>query len=230
MKLFKSLLPVYLLIMMLFAGATVFGSHAVTAVAEHRPVERSRVFVIDAGHGGEDGGTVSCTGVHESRINLEIAKKLDSLLRLLGCETVMTRQTDQALSTQGETIAARKLSDLKNRVSLVNKVDNGILVSIHQNQFSQPQYAGPQVFWGKDGQALGNFLQTALNEGLRPEHGRKAKKAGKIYLMEHVHTPAVLVECGFLSNPREESLLRSKSYQQKVSVVLAAALAQYKIS
>ena len=229
MKLFRSLLPLYLLVMGLFFGAAALGSHAVTAVAEHPDFERDVVFIIDAGHGGEDGGTVSCTGVHESVLNLEIAKRLHSLLRLLGRETVMTRTTSQALSTQGSTIAARKLSDLKNRVALVRQIPAGILVSIHQNQFSDPQYAGPQVFFGSQtgSRELACFLQQALNDGLGIKKGRAARAVGKVYLMQRIPRTAVLLECGFLSNPREEALLRSDAYQLRLCAVAATALTRY---
>lgn len=229
MKLLKSLLPMYIPVICLFLGLTLLGDRAVTAAAENRPLPRSRCFIIDAGHGGEDGGTVSCTGVYESRINLEIAKRLESLLHLLGQDTVMTRSADEALSTQGNTVAARKLADLKSRVRLVNSVPNGILISIHQNQFPQARYSGPQVFWGSrpGSQPLARILQQRLNKGLQLSGGRSPGPAKRVYLMQQVQTPAVLIECGFLSNPKEEALLRSGAYQQRLSAILAAALAEY---
>lgn len=229
MKLFRSLLPLYLLVIGLFAGASVLGSHAVTAVAERPDFERNPVFIIDAGHGGEDGGTVSCTGVYESKLNLQIAQRLGSLLHLLGREAVLTRTTSAALSTQGSTIAARKLSDLKNRVALAEKIPAGILVSIHQNQFPDPRYSGPQVFFGRQpgSRELAIFLQQALNDGLALQKGRAAKAAGQVYLLQKVPRAAVLLECGFLSNPREEALLRSCSYQLRLCAVAATALTNY---
>ena len=227
MKLLRTLWPVYLAVIVLFGGTTMLGNRMVTVVAERPEVKRQRIFVIDAGHGGEDGGTVSCTGVYESKLNLEVALRLNSLLHLLGHETVLTRTSPDALSTQGDTIAARKLSDLKNRVRLVNSVPGGVLVSIHQNQFPQSRYAGPQVFWGpqQGSKGLACRLQEAMNEGLKIRKGRGAREAGNVYLLRQVRCAAVLIECGFLSNPREEALLRTKEYQLKLCAVTAATLA-----
>ena len=120
MKLVKKLAPLYLLVIAAFLGLTFLGDRAVTAMTETAPIERRRVFVIDAGHGGMDGGATSCTGVLESQINLEIALRLDDLMHLLGHETVMIRTTDKSVYTQGDTIAAQKVSDLKQRVKIVN--------------------------------------------------------------------------------------------------------------
>jgi N-acetylmuramoyl-L-alanine amidase len=107
----------------------------VSTISENREVQHNVVFIIDAGHGGEDGGAVSCTGVTESAINLQIAIRLDDLLHLLGYETVMIRRTDTSVYTEGSTIATRKLSDLKHRTKIVNNTKHGILLSIHQNFF-----------------------------------------------------------------------------------------------
>lgn len=182
--------------------------------------------VIDAGHGGEDGGAVSVTGVHESGVNLEISLRLNDMLHLLGIQTRMVRETDESVSTEGSTISQRKVSDIRNRVALVEGTPNALLVSVHQNQFAQSQYRGAQVFFaGTDGsQTLAEQLQATLSAQVDPNNHRQCKAARDIYLLEHVSCTAVLVECGFLSNPAEEALLQEAPYQKKLAAALAGVI------
>lgn len=194
--------------------------------------EKHTIFVIDAGHGGEDGGAISCTGIPESAYNLKIAIRLEKVMQLLGYRTCMTRTTDTALHTEGNTIAARKVSDLKARISLVNAFGNAVLISIHQNYFAQAKYRGTQVFYakGESSEALAKGIQRTVREHLMPENNREAKKAEGIYLMDHITNPGILIECGFLSNPEEEMLLRNEDYQKLLTCVIASGLAEYLIS
>lgn len=223
------IVPVYILIISCFIAAAAAGSRAVTAMAESRPVERSHRIVIDAGHGGEDGGAVSCTGVPESGINLQIALRLDDLLHLMGHETVMVRTTDISVYTEGETLGQKKASDLKARVKLVNETENAVLVSIHQNTYSGAKYSGAQVFYAKTegSEALAKQLQSAFIQTVNPGSKRQAKKITGLYLFEHITRPGILVECGFLTNAEEEVKLRSIDYQKKLCCVIAASLSQY---
>lgn len=206
-----------------------FGSKAVTAMKQEDLVVGRKCIVIDAGHGGVDGGTTSCTGVTESNLNLETAIRLNDFLHLIGIDTKMIRTTDCSVYTSGETIAAKKVSDLKERVRIVETTPNGILVSIHQNFFAQSIYSGAQVFYGsnKDSLSLAKTLQTNLISTVNPGSKRSAKKATGIYLMEHVSCPAILIECGFLSNPQEEALLRSSDYQKKLCCVIGNTLSEF---
>ena len=205
------------------------GSQVTSVIAQKIPVERGHTVIIDAGHGGEDGGATSCTGKLESAFNLEIALRLNDLMHLLGINTQMVRTTDISVYTQGETIAAKKASDLKNRVKLVNETENALLVSIHQNTFPESQYSGAQVFYSAkgEGQQLAELLQSTFCQTLNPGSNRSCKKASGIYLMEHIDTTGILVECGFLSNPEEEGKLRSDTYQKKVSCVIAATVSNF---
>ena len=123
------------------------GSKAVTVLSESSPVLRSCRIVIDAGHGGIDGGATSCSGKRESTYNLEIALRLEDLMHLLGHDTKMIRTTDVSVYTKGETIAQQKNSDLKERVRIVHEAENSLLISIHQNHFSDSKYHGAQVFY-----------------------------------------------------------------------------------
>jgi N-acetylmuramoyl-L-alanine amidase len=190
--------------------------------------EQKRI-VIDAGHGGMDGGATSCTGKPESEYNLEISLKLRDILHLLGYPTRMVRTSDTDVHTHGDTIAARKMSDLKERVRMVNEQENQLLVSIHQNLFTDPRYSGAQVFHAKDAESqhLAKLLQHKLVETLNPGSRRQEKEAEGIYLMTHIQRPGILVECGFLSNPQEEAKLSSPEYQKKICCVIAAALVQF---
>ncbi|MBO5340212.1 MAG: N-acetylmuramoyl-L-alanine amidase [Oscillospiraceae bacterium] len=183
------------------------------------------LLIIDAGHGGEDGGAVSLTGEYESRINLSIAKRLDMVLGLFGAPVLMLRQEDISLHDRDAgTLREKKVSDLHNRVAKVQEQENAVLLSIHQNSYPDGRYSGAQVFYaptaGSD--ALAQAMQDTLRAAVAPENQRQAKPIpDTIYLMSHISCPAILVECGFLTNVGEEQLLRDGGYQ----TVLAAAMA-----
>lgn len=225
----RRLFPIYFVIIFLFVLSAIWGSKATTVMSENKPILGRTCIILDAGHGGEDGGAVSCTGVCESQINLEIALRLESLLHFLGYDTSMIRTTDRSVYTAGETIAARKVSDLKERVRIVNEAENALLVSIHQNYFTDGKYSGAQVFYNNHTQSrsLAEHIQSELVRHLNPGSNRKSKKADGIYVMEHVCCPSVLIECGFLSNPEEEAKLRNSEYQKALSCVIATALSQH---
>ena len=215
--------------MALMILCTWWGSKAVSVISETLPFERTHCVVIDPGHGGEDGGATSCTGRMESEYNLAISRRLNDLLHLLGYRTRMTRTSDVSIYTTGDTIAQKKASDLKERVRIVNEIGNALLISIHQNQFSDSRYSGAQVFYAKTegSKELGQQLQTKLVESLNPGSNRKSKPISGVYLMERINCTGVLVECGFLSNPREESRLRDSEYQKKLCCVITAAVCQH---
>lgn len=198
-----------------------------TAAIVPASVERVGTLVLDAGHGGEDGGAVSVTGVPESQINLAIVQRMDSILGLYGVAPVVLRNEDISLHDSGaSTLREKKVSDLHNRVEMVEAETNPTLISIHQNSYPQGQYHGAQVFYAPtDGsQVLAEHMQQGLRDALQPENSRQAKQIPEtVYLMNHITCRAVLVECGFLTNPEEEALLRSSDYQTKLAAVLVAA-------
>ena len=220
---------VYVLVIAGFLGFAQLGNKAITAIAQKIPVERIHTVVIDPGHGGEDGGAISVTGVPESQINLEISLRLEDLMHLLGYRTKMIRTTDRSVYTQGDTIAAKKVSDLRQRVKIVNETDGALLISIHQNTFSEDRYSGAQIFYAAAGEAqpLAEALQEAFRRSINPGSNRMAKKAEGIYLLEHIEQTGVLVECGFLSNHSEEALLRNREYQLKISCIIAVTTAGF---
>ncbi len=227
MKYIQKFWPLYLLTGLLFVFGVRWGSRAVTVLAENAPIERSHMIIIDAGHGGVDGGATSCSGVLESQINLEIALRLDDLMHLLGFETKMIRTTDISVYTEGTTIGTKKVSDLKNRVKIVNETEGGILISIHQNTFSLGKYSGAQVFYsGPVAQPMAKALQSAFTSTLNPGSNRTCRQAKGVYLMQRIQRPGLLVECGFISNPEEDAKLRTEAYQQKICCVIGATLSQ----
>ena len=202
---------------------------AITVSTENYIGQGRSTIVIDAGHGGVDGGATSCTGVLESQINLQIALRLNDLMRLLGYHTRMIRTTDISVYTDGHTIAQKKVSDLKERVRIIKQTDSPLLLSIHQNQFSDSRYSGAQVFYadtpGSD--VLAKQLQSNLISTINPGSRRLAKRSSGIYLMEHIPCTGILIECGFLSNPKEEAQLRSEQYQKHLSCVIASTVSVY---
>ena len=141
----------------------------------------------------------------------------------------MIRTTDRSVYTEGGSISAKKVSDLKNRVKTVNETENALLVSIYQNTFSDSQYSGAQVFYGPEGesQALAEAIQTAFCQTVNPGSNRKCKKADSVYLMQHINCTGVLVECGFLSNAEEEAKLRNGDYQRQLCCVIAASVTEF---
>lgn len=189
-----------------------------------------QTLVIDAGHGGEDGGAISVSGASESNINLAVARRLDAILGLFGANTVMLRTEDVSLNDEGlATIRERKVSDLHNRTAAVNSAENAVLISIHQNSFTDPQYDGAQVFYAptQGSQFFAEYTQELLRVCLAPDNDRKAKPIpSSVYLMNHINCKGILVECGFLTNPAEDLLLQSPDYQLKLALTIAGACLQ----
>lgn len=229
MKKRKSWILFYLATIGCVLLAACWGSRAATVIAENTPIPRKHCIIIDPGHGGEDGGATSCTGRLESTYNLEISMKLRDLFHLLGYDTKMIRTADTSIYVKGDTIAQKKASDLKERVRIINETENGLLISIHQNQFSDPQYSGAQVFYPRTpGSAqLAKQMQTELVASLNPGSRRRSKPCQGVYIMERVKCPGVLVECGFLSNAEEEGKLGDPAYQRKLCCVISASVIRF---
>lgn len=184
-------------------------------------------LVLDAGHGGEDGGAVSLTGVPESQINLAIVLKLRDVLGLYGVDPILLREEDVSLHDgDAGTLREKKRSDLKNRVAAVEAVEGGILLSIHQNTYTSSRYHGSHVFYAptEGSQPLAEHFQNSIKAALQPDNERAVKRIpDTVYIMNHITCPAVLIECGFLTNPEEEAMLRDEDYQRKLAAVVAAA-------
>lgn len=223
MKSVQKWLPGYLVIIISVLTIAIWYSEAITVLAENSSPIRSKIVIIDPGHGGVDGGAISCTGLPESKYNLEISLRLNDLLNLLGHKTRLIRNEDISVYTDGNTISQKKISDLKERARIVNSYEDALLLSIHQNNFPDSRYSGAQVFFAKTdrSQNVAEDLQQAFIRYLNPDSHRHEKKSSGIYLLEHIQCPAVLIECGFLSNPEEEAKLRNRNYQQKLCSIIA---------
>lgn len=184
-------------------------------------------LVIDPGHGGIDGGAVAFNGVRESDINLSIALKLRSLADFLGTETAMTRTDDSARTDMA---AYSEHEDLVHRTELINSVPNAVLISIHQNFFPTSQPSGAQVLYaaGEKSRALGVRTHGNLVALLQPTNRRVAEPAPeRLYITSHVNCPAILVECGFLSNLTDLENLAQDRYQTSLAAVLLASYLQF---
>lgn len=194
--------------------------------------EKELIVVIDAGHGGEDSGAVA-NSVLEKDINLEIALKLRDMLKASGIEVKMIRESDVSIyDTASGTIRERKVSDLKNRVKIVNNNKKNILVSIHQNKFEQSKYSGAQMFYSANNdksQILAENIRKSITGLIQPENKRELKKCGSdIYLLNKATVPAVIVECGFISNEEEAKNLSNEEYQSKIAFAICCGILEYK--
>lgn len=222
-------LVVYSCVIITLLLMVTFASRTVTTLSENSPIEREHCIVIDPGHGGEDGGAVSRSGLPESTYNLEISLRLQDLLNLLGYDTKMIRTKDISVYTKGESLSQKKASDLQQRAKSINETEGALLLSIHQNHYPDDRYSGAQVFYaGTEGsEDLAKQLQSAFLATLNPGSHRQAKRSSGVYLMEHIRCPGVLIECGFLSNAAEEARLRDSEYQKKLCSVIAATVSAY---
>ncbi len=215
------------------AAAAVFaitrGEDVVVTMKESRA---EPTLVIDAGHGGFDGGAVGAGGTSEQDINLSIAQRVQALAGFFGVNTSMTRKDENALGYDpSRSVRENKVSDIKAREQYVNAILNPIFLSIHLNKFSDPKYHGAQVFYSPNhagSRSFAELLQSTLIQGCDPSNHRQAKQAeSSIYLMKKLTCPAVIVECGFLSNPAEEKLLGEADYHKKLAACIVYAYLQY---
>ena len=190
------------------------------------------LLILDAGHGGQDGGAVAADGTNEKDINLSLTLTLNELLRSLGFQTILTRKDDSLYETPGAaTMRERKVGDLRYRLQLTQDHPDSILISIHQNQFSDSRYYGAQVFYSGNhprSKSLALCLQRSIVESLQPENTRQIKESGdEIFLLSQTRVPAVMVECGFLSNPEELEKLKDETYRKQLTAAIVNGLLDY---
>ena len=194
--------------------------------------EKKGTIVLDAGHGGEDGGAVGVNGVMEKDINLSIALELEKYLKQNNFEVIMIRDGDYSVGDQNlPTISERKRSDTKSRLQTILDAGECIFISIHQNHFTESQYDGAQMFYSAnrpESADLAEAIRQNIVSALQPENHRENKAAEKnIYLLYNCKVPAVLVECGFLSNPAEADKLNTESYQKEMAAAIYNGLIDY---
>lgn len=201
------------------------------AEASSMPITQNTV-IVDAGHGGDDGGAIGIDGTVEKDINLDIALKLEKILKFYGFNVIMTRTQDVMTCDDGlDSLRKRKISDIHNRFELMRKNPDAIFISVHQNKFEDSSQHGTQVFYsGNDERSkeLAEAIQTSVTLTLQRKNDRVVKKSGSgIYLLYHAKIPAVLVECGFISNSDEVKKLKDESYRMKLAILIADGLLKY---
>lgn len=190
--------------------------------------ESDFVVVLDAGHGGKDPGKIGINGSIESEINLSIVLKLQKYLEENGVTVVLTRNDDNGLYDEGA--SNKKRSDMQRRCEIVNEVNPDMLVSIHQNSYSSEGVKGAQVFYYKnsqDGEKIAKIIQDCLIKEVDNDNGREHKENSNYYILKNVECPAVIIECGFLSNPSEAELLVTTEYQEKLAIAIGNGVIKY---
>ena len=190
-----------------------------------------KIILIDAGHGGIDGGAVSKRGTVEKEINLNISLYLKEVLESKDFKVIMTRDSDMGLYSENGKIRDKKNEDLNNRCRIKEESKCDVFISIHLNMFSQSQYYGAQVWYSKEGKSanLANIIQNNLIGDLDKSNTRKEKCAKGAYkvLRCNEDVPSVLIECGFLSNPREEEKLNTEAYQREIAQSIGKSISEY---
>lgn len=231
MKRYRQLVVVF--VAMLFIAAVCRSMYsmgkAVPVLADIAPFP---VIIIDAGHGGIDGGAVGADKIVEKDINLDISLAMRDMFVASGFQVVMTRETDISIHDEDITGARKqKVSDLHNRLAMVNQYPGGVFISIHQNKFGDSRSKGAQVFFGpknEQSEKLAGILQGKFALNLQPDNRRKYKKAEKnLYLMYNAQCPSVLLECGFLSNPEEAHRLLDADYQSKIAFTAYSSIMEF---
>lgn len=202
-----------------------------SAFSSSTPASVTEQIVLDAGHGGMDGGAVAADGTVESQINLQIVRRLQDLLVFFGRDVLLTRSGEEDISSpEATSIKEKKVSDLKNRVAFINETTPSLVISIHQNFLSgHPEVHGAQVFYHptSPSQQIAVCVQQALNHTVNSSNKLSKPISSDIYLMKHIHCPAILVECGFLSNSSDTVKLRNDDHQKLLSAVITAGVLQY---
>ena len=215
---------------LLMASIVKIGKADPTGAGLVNQTEEKGFILLDPGHGGADGGAVGDDGTQEKDINLAVALPLRDMLSLFGYEVRMTRDSDISIhSPEYTTIKEQKISDLKNRLVMYEQA--ALVVGIHQNKFEVPRYFGTQVFYSVNNpssELLADSIRENVISLLQPQNTRELKKGDKnIYLLHKTSVPAVLVECGFLSNPEERDKLKTEAYQHQMAYAILAGIMQY---
>ena len=206
--------------------------HIDVAVPTSLPLKEDFYIVLDAGHGGLDGGCSSADGVTEKGINLNIMLEVRDLCKLYGYNVEVTRDKDTSIHDKGiEGIRNQKNSDMENRLAIFNKHTNALCISIHQNKFTDPKYSGAQMFYSDtnpDNQKLAEIMKSQFVKNIQPDNTRETKPCGKeLYLCYFCTNPTLMIECGFLSNPEEAAKLNSPDYQKQVAFTIFSGINEY---
>lgn len=230
----KQLILIFLMVVTVFVIAICFIRHVgeTKEVMGEVGISQSQTIILDPGHGGMDGGAVGIGETVEKNINLQIALKLKDMLSLNGFDVIMTRDSDISIhDAEITSISRQKRSDMYNRLKIIEDYPNAIFISIHQNKFPQADSQGAQMFYSpnlKESEELARTLQQNFVTFLQPDNSREIKVSGEeLFLLYHAKIPAVLVECGFLSNPEDCANLTSSEYQDKIAFTIFHSLMQF---
>ena len=230
-KIFKSLKLIAFILSAAIISMLVFKCIQINAVEPTAAGDIGRVIILDAGHGGEDPGAIGINGKYEKDLNLDIAITIGEELKSKGYTVIYTRTEDKMLYSPEENIKGmRKISDLKNRCKLTAEYDDCILVSVHMNSYGASKYSGLQVYYAdknEKSRALASKIQNSVRKELQPDNRRQIKKGSAMYLLENSSGTAVLIECGFLSNPSECEKLSQKEYQKELSFSIVCGIIEY---
>lgn len=227
------LLLVFLGVMVVMTSVIAFAStYAIKQLQTSTSAGDDKTVIIDPGHGEPDGGAVGVDGVIEKDINLSISLKIKSLLDVFGYTVILTRKDDNAIYDEGsKTIRKKKVTDLHNRLEIVNSRPNAVFISIHQNIYKSSKSSGSIVFYSPNNEKskqLAETVQTGITTMLQPQNTRLVNQAKKnLYILYYAKSPAIMVECGFLSNPDECKLLQDDTYQSKMAFAISCAVMKF---
>ena len=228
----------FVLFLSVIAATVGLFSYIGTKSLENKPVSEDTeknypVIILDAGHGGADGGATSKSGISEKDLNLDYTKTIAAYLQASGYEVALTRDGDYML-TDGNKNTSKKRQDLENRLAFAEKYPDSIFISIHMNSFPQEQYSGLQVYYSANGEntaesrMLAAYIQSFAHNFLQNSNERQIKPAtSAIFILDKIKIPAALVECGFLSNEEEAAALATDEYRQKLALVISCAVEEY---
>lgn len=191
------------------------------------PKNQNYTIVIDAGHGGPDPGSIGYkTKVYEADLNLKISTLLKEKLEKAGINVVMTRESSEALAEgRGKSFKKR---DMELRKDIIKKTRPNMVISLHQNSFTNHSFRGAQVFYDKTSEISKQIASMIQKEFLKTlEHSNKTISPGNYYMLKCTAAPSVIVECGFLSHPEEEKLLQSEAYQNKITDAIATGILNF---
>ena len=220
----KTIFATVILIFCLISGCLFFTSSKTEQVFE----TNLKTIIIDAGHGLPDGGAVAIDGTVESDINLQIALLLSEKFKNAGIKTILVRTDQNGIYTEGNTIHAKKVSDIRNRVKIANENPEALVLSIHMNTFPDSNVNGAQVFYkglNNNSKKIADDIQHIINDEFQSENHKKAKPIpSNVYLFRNIKNDSILVECGFLTNEKDLSKLKSYEFQDKFTTILTETI------
>lgn len=224
-----SIMLTLLILVGLFINLYIGSDRFISAISESND---NNLIIIDAGHGGEDCGAIGITGVYEKDLNFAMAYEIGSILEERGFTVLYTRTEDKLLYTDAENIKGlRKISDLKNRCKIAAEYPNSLFISVHMNSYGDSRYSGLQVYYSENNsysKILAGSVQSNVKESLQTSNNRVIKPGENIYVLENVENPAILIECGFLTNTEECKKLSEKEYQKQLSLAIVCGIIEYK--